>query len=368
MSRSHNERLLSLDLFRGITMLLLLTEGTHLFYFLNAAAPDNSLPAIFLRQFLHAEWHGMRFWDLIQPYFTFIIGVAMTFSLRKRMAREEGWFRILRHMLFRCIVLFLLGIMLQSIYRRELVWDLYNILTLLSISIFISFLVFRFSVRTQLVISFGLLMITEILYRSVAIKGFDQPFVKNHNFGSYIDMVLMGSLHRDGWVFFNCIPATAHMIWGVLTGTLLRDKSSQNHKIRVLTLVCLGGLVAGYGMNLLGISPINKKICTSSFMLASGGWCILSFVLLYWLVDVKGYNKFVNFFAVVGMNSIFIYVFSRTVGRSFLNDFVTVFTKGFMSWFGLSEGIMNFTTYMAILCIEWYLCYWLYKKRIFIKL
>jgi predicted acyltransferase len=211
-------------------------------------------------------------------------------------------------------------------------------------------------------------LITEILYRYVSIDGFDQPIVKDHNFGSYIDLVLMGKLNRDGWVFINCIPETSHMIWGVLTGKLLMDKSNQGHKIRILALACLGGLAAGYGMDLLGISPINKKICTSSFMLASGGWCIGTFLFLYWLVDIKRYRKWCHFFVVIGINPIFIYIFSRTVGREVLNKFMPVVTKGLLGWSGLSQGIMNLTAYIAILGIEWLLCYWLYRKKILIKI
>lgn len=364
MSGSYSKRLQSLDLFRGITMLLLLAEGTHIFYFLNAAAPEN----FFFRQFLHAQWHGMRFWDLIQPYFTFIIGVAMFFSLNKRLGRGESWSKTFKHMLFRCLVLFSFGIILQSVYSGRLIWDLHNILTLFSISILITFLLSRFPWHTQLVVSFGLLIITEILYRYVSINGFDQPLVKHHNFGTYIDMVLMGRTHNDGWVFFNCIPATAHMIWGALTGRLLINKRDSTHIIKILGLACLGGLITGYGMDWFGISPINKKICTSSFMMASGGWCIGSFLILYWLVDIKGYKKWVSFFAIVGMNPIFIYIFSRTVGRGLLNKYMPVIIKGPLSWIGLSEGIMNLTAYMSIIGIEWCLCYWLYKKNIFIKI
>lgn len=368
MSNLHKERLQSLDFFRGLTMLLLLAEGTNLYYFLNVAVPENSIYQKLTLQLYHAEWHGMHFWDLIQPYFTFIIGVAMVFSLKKRLSGGAGWSKTFTHMLFRCTALFFLGIMLQSIYEERLVWDLHNILTLLSINILITFLVFQFPWRSQLVISFGLLMITEILYRYVSIDGFDQPLVKHHNFGTYIDMLFMGRTHSAGWVVFNSIPATAHMIWGVLTGRLLIDKCSTGKKINILALASLGGLLAGYGIDWLGIIPINKKICTSSFMLASGGWCLGSFLLLYWITDVKGYKKWVPFFTVIGMNPIFIYIFSRTVGRGFLNNFVHIFTKGFMGWAGLSDGIINLTTYLIVLGCEWYICYWLYKKNIFVKI
>ncbi|MBI4680318.1 MAG: DUF5009 domain-containing protein [Nitrospirae bacterium] len=179
MSKPYNERLMSLDLFRGITMLLLLAEGTHLYYFLNVAAPENSIFQIIAKQLYHAKWHGMNFWDLIQPYFTFIIGVGMAFSLGKRWEGGASWFGTFKHMLFRCIILFFFGIILQSGYRDKLVWDLYNILTQLSISIFITFLIFRFPYIAQFILSFGLLVITEVLYRYVSIDGFDQPFVKD---------------------------------------------------------------------------------------------------------------------------------------------------------------------------------------------
>lgn len=368
MPASHNERLLSLDLFRGITMLLLIAEGTNLYYFLNVAAPENSIFSILAAQFYHAQWRGMHFWDLIQPYFTFIIGVAMAFSLKKRLDQGINWFKIFRHIFFRCSVLFFLGIMLQIIYREKPVWELWNILTQLSISIFIAFLIFRASYSTQLIVSFCLLIVTELSYRYISIDGFDLPFVKDHNLGTFIDLFLMGKTHPDGWVAVNFLPTTAHVIWGVLTGRVIMNSDNPTKRIRIISIAGLAAIIVGYGMDLTGITPINKHISTSAFVIASGGWCLLSFILLYWLVDVKGHRKWITFFAVVGMNSIFIYVFSRTIGRIYLNKFVPVVIKGFMCRFGVTEGIMNFTAYLAIVGIEWYLCYWLYKKKIFIKI
>jgi predicted acyltransferase len=368
MTGLHHNRLVSLDLFRGITMLLLLAEGTHLYYFLNVAVPEDSIFHKITMQFYHAEWYGMHFWDLIQPYFTFIIGVAMAFSLKKRRELGESWTHTFMHILYRCTVLFILGVVLQSGYRNELVWELWNILTQLSVSILIAFLIFRSSYATQIFISISLLFITELLYRYFSIDGFDHPFVRGHNFGSYVDLLLMGKTNPDGWVAFNCIPTTAHMIWGVLTGKVLTDSGSAAREIRILGLAGLIGLISGYGIDWTGISPINKHISTGSFVLTSGGWCLVSFVFLYWLVDVKGYKRGVAFFTVVGMNPIFIYVFSRTIGRGFLNDFIPLFTKGLMARFGASEGLMNFTGYLTVIGIEWYLCYWLYKRKVIIKL
>lgn len=364
----HKERLLSLDLFRGITMLLLIAEGTNLYYFLNVASPENSIFSILSAQFYHAQWRGMNFWDLIQPYFTFIVGVAMAYSLRKRLDQGADWSGLFKHILFRCSVLFFLGIMLQIIYRGKPVWELWNILTQLSLSIFITFLVFRTSNPALLIVSFCLLIITELSYRYISIDGFDQPFVKDHNLGTFIDLLLMGRTHPDGWVAVNFLPTTVHVIWGVLTGRVIMSLDSPARRIRLITIAGLIAVITGYVMDAAGITPINKHISTSSFVIASGGWCLLSFIFLYWLVDVKGHKKWVTFFAVVGMNSIFIYFFSRTVGRIYLNKFVPAVINGLMGRFGVTEGIMNFTAYIAIVGVEWCLCYWLYKKKIVIKI
>ncbi len=368
MSKQHSERLQSLDLFRGITMLLLIAEGTNLYYFMNVAVPQDSIFSSLAKQFYHAQWHGMHFWDLIQPYFTFIVGVAMAFSLKKRQEKGDGWIQTFKHIVIRCVILFLLGIMLQSGYREKLVWELWNILTQLSVSILITYLIFRFSYLTQIIISLFLLLATELLYRYFSVAGFDQHFVIGHNFGAYLDLVLMGKTNPDGWVAFNCIPVTAHMIWGALTGKVLLSMNSTTQKIKILGIACLAGLIIGYGLDWTGISYISKKISTSSFVIASGSWSLATLLFLYWLVDVRGYKGWVSFFAIIGMNPIFIYVFSRTIGRNFLNDYVPIFTKGIMSPLGLSEGIMNLTAYLTVIGIEWYLCYWLYKRKIFIKM
>jgi predicted acyltransferase len=349
-------------------MFLLLAEGTHMFYFINGVVPENTFLGKLALQLLHAEWHGLHFWDLIQPYFTFIVGVAMAFSLNKRWRRGDSWSMTFRHMLVRCAVLFLLGVVLQIGYRERLVWELWNILTQLSVSILITFLIFRFPLSVQLIISFALLFITEISYRYILIEGFDQPFVKDRNLGAFIDLMLMGKVHPDGWVAFSCIPTTAHMIWGGLTGSMLITVKRSGQQIKILGLACLVGLSVGYGMDWTEIIPINKKISTASFVITSGAWSLVSFLLLYWLVDIKRYRRGVKFFIVVGMNPIFIYVFSRTIGRSFLNEFVTIFSKGIMNRAGISESITNLATFLSIIVIEWYMCYWLYKKRIFIKI
>jgi predicted acyltransferase len=368
MTRLDNERLVSIDLFRGIVMFLLLAEHVDLFYLLTFIAPKNPLINGLVKQLFHHEWHGMYFWDLIQPYFTFIIGIAMTFSINRRWNQGETWMQTFKHILFRCTILFVLGIILTCCVRQKLVWELWNILTLFSFNIFITFLIFRLRDSNKMIFSCALLLITEMLYRFFMVDGFDQPFVKGKNFGTFLDLVFMGKIHPNGWVFINCLPTTAHAIWGVLAGNLLMSQRNAIEKLKILILAGLAGITIGYGIDLMNISPINKHLGTSAFVIVSGGWCLITFAFFYWLTDIKGYKKWSLFFIVVGMNPIFIYIFSRTVGKVWLNGTVALFTKGLMSQFSVSEGITNLTTYLTIIGLEWYLCYWLYKKRIFIKL
>ena len=127
------------------------------------------------------------------------------------------------------------------------------------------------------------------------------------------------------------------------------------------------GLVLGYGLDMVGITPIIKRISTSSFVLASGGWCLLTLATCYWAVDVKGYQSWVTFFSLVGMNSIFIYIFTQTVGYQWVNETVAIFTDGVLDWFGSGEAVKAFVAALVVLALEWYLCYWLYRRKVFIK-
>ena len=363
-----SQRLLSLDLFRGFIMFLLVSESTHLYESLIRAFPENTIYHSIVLQFHHHPWNGLRFWDLVQPYFMFIVGVAMVFSLRNRQQRGESRQQITRHIVKRCIILFFLGVILHCGYSNALVWELWNVLTQLSFTIMVSYLIFNLPVSFQLSLSILFLGITELLYRIFPVAGFDQPFTIGHNFGSWMDMVLMGKINRGGWVAINCLPTAAHTIWGVLAGKLLISNSDTGYKIKRLAVWGLVGLALGYGLDWSGITPIIKRICTTSFILASGGWCLLTLAFFYWLVDIKGMQRGVTFFAIVGMNPILIYVFSETAGKAWFDGFVAIFTNGFLKPTGMPVSLIAIMTGLATLTAEWYLCYWLYKRKVFIKI
>ena len=362
----HSSRLLSLDVFRGITMFLLMSEAAGLYGALTEALPDQGLGHALIRQFHHHPWNGLRFWDLIQPFFMFIVGVAMPFSLRSRLRRGDSWPQAFRHILYRCLMLLLLGTGLHCVYNDRLVWELWNVLTQLSFTILVTFLLMRLPIRTQLIASLGFLVLTEILYR---IYDPAAPFVKDQNFGSWMDLVLMGKINGGGgWVTINCLPTAAHTIWGAICGKILLSEGEALVKVKRFALAGLVGLVIGYGMDLLGITPIVKRIATTSFVFASGGWCLLVLAFLYWLVDLKGRKNWTWFFSIVGMNSIFIYIFSETVGKEWLWDFGMIWTDGFLSWMGIGALGLNVLNSILVLTILWYLCYFLYRNRVFIKI
>ncbi len=360
-----SNRLYSLDVFRGITMFLLMAEAAQVYNSLTNYFPSGFGHQI-INQFHHHPWNGLRFWDLIQPFFMFIVGVAMPFSLASRLKKGDNWNDAFRHILWRCFMLFILGTGLHHVYSQKIVWELWNVLTQLSFTILVTFLLLRFSWKKQLGISLILLLLTEILYRwydPVA------PFVKDQNFGSYLDMILMGKINNGGgWVAINCLPTAAHTIWGAMAGNLLMSSIPEIKKLKMFFFAAFVGLMIGYGLDILGITPIVKRISTSRFAFASGGWCLIVLAMLYWLVDIKGYKKWTWFFSIVGMNSIFIYIFGETIGVQWLGGFGKIFSHGILGPLGFSPEALEIFNGFLVLGIMWNLCYFLYKKRIFIRI
>lgn len=367
-STGSNERLLSLDFFRGITMFLLVAEGTRLWSVLVQDPIAGTVFESFFEQFHHHEWNGLRFWDLVQPFFMFIVGVAMPFSYAKRIKQGFSKNKITRHIIQRCFILLAFGVGLHCGYSRKLVWELWNVLSQLSMTILIAYFLMRYKWSTQILVSIGLLLFTEIAFRTFSVDGYNQPFVKGHNFGSWMDMVLMGKTSGGGWLAINFVPSAAHTIWGVVAGQLLMSNKSENQKVKFIAIAGAIILATGYLLDWTSVTPIIKRICTSSFILTSGGWTLLVLAFSYWLIDIKKINKWVFPFVIFGTNPIFIYMFFNTVGEQWFNKFVGIFTVGFLSWFNTPEFLMQLITSLTILTFEWFLCYYLYKRKIFFRI
>jgi len=363
------ERLLSLDFFRGITMFLLVAEGTRLWSVLVQDPIAGTVFESFFQQFHHHQWNGLHFWDLVQPFFMFIVGVAMPFSYANRLKRGDSKTKITRHIVQRSFILLAFGVGLHCGYQRKLVWELWNVLSQLSVTILIAYFLMRYKWSVQIVVSIGLLVLSETLYRTFPLDGYNQPFVKDHNFGTWMDMVLMGKINNGGgWVAINAIPTAGHTIWGVVAGQLLQSSKLGLTKVKLLVLS--GGILLAFGylLDWTTITPIIKRICTSSFVMASGGWALLVLAFSYWFIDIKKNNQWIFPFVVVGTNSIFIYLFFNTIGEQWLNGFIGIFTHGFLAWFNTPLFLVKLFTSLTILGFEWLLCFYLFRKKIFFRI
>lgn len=359
-----NNRLLSLDVFRGLTMFLLIAEAAGFHQSLSEVGHNNSIVGFFADQLHHHPWHGLRFWDLIQPYFMFIVGVAMPFSLKKRLSSGSSK-EVTRHILRRCFLLFSFGVLLHCVYSHAIVWELWNVLVQLAFTILIAYSIMNLPHKSQIAVSIGLLILTEICYR---VYNPGDPFNKGESFGSWSDMLFMGQINGGGWVTVNFIPTAAHTIWGVICGQILLSPKLAKDKIKDFLIAGVLLLVIGYAIDLLGITPVVKRIATSSFTLVSGGWAILTLTLFYWWIDVKG-NKgsWMKIFSVVGTNSIFIYLFAETLGVQWFRGFGKIFTNGILSPLGMSDNLIMIINSLFVLFIFWYITYFLDKKKVYFK-
>jgi predicted acyltransferase len=361
-------RVVSLDVMRGIVMLLLCAGSCGLYKSIKNLHPGRPMTGL-IDQFSHQPWQGLHFWDVVQPAFMFIAGTAMYISYNAKNINDHSWANNLPHVLLRSLKLLIFGVALHCIYAGKIVWELWNVLTQLSFTTLVAYLIIGRSYSYQVIFSVGLLLITEFLYRRIHINGYNQPFVEFHNFGAYVDTLLMGKTDPDGWVAMNAIPTAAHTIWGVLAGKVLMTQGRPGPKIQILLMAGVAALVIGYGLAYADITPMIKRISTSSFVFASGGWVLLALTLVYWLVDVQENLRYAWIFSVMGMNAIFIYLFFETVGVQWLNRVVAIFSGDLLHRFaGVPHGQAAIISAAAAVAVDWGLCYWMYKRNIFLKL
>lgn len=365
MESSKPDRVLSIDIFRGITMFLLIGEFTGLYSLFTEEALQGSIFSAIGHQLHHHPWNGLRFWDLIQPFFMFIVGLSLPFAVSSREKKGQTSRQIFNHVIKRSLVLLFLGWALYCIGPGKITFRFQNVLAQIAFTYLIAYLIMHRSFRFQVLFSVALLLLTEMLYRFFWVEGFDQPFVPNNNFGTWLDLQYGGADLGGSWVSFNAIPTAAHTIWGVLVGKLLMSEQPAMKKLRLLLIYGVALVIAGYLMNF--VTPIIKRISTSSFVVVSGGWSILAMAFFYWIADIKkAASRWGLFFAVVGMNSLFIYLFSHLDGAAFIENILHPFTHAAFDWTG--ELYANMITAFLVWLGLWGLCYWMYRKRVFVKI
>jgi predicted acyltransferase len=368
MKERSTERLLSLDFLRGLIMVSLMIGETGFFVILYHAFP-NAFTQTLSIQFEHSEWHGLTFWDTILPAFMTMAGTAMAFSYKKQQQSGYTLKRSFIKVLKRSLWLLFWGILIYSVRDGHLNWQLSNVLTQLAFTTLIAFSVINAPTWLQLTASVLCLLVPEILFRSIHIPGFDQPFVEFHNFGSFINKSLgikIDSDHKTN--FINFITSGAHTIWGMMAGQLLFSKKSAKQKFTYLVSFGVLAIAIGLTLDLTGITPMLKWISTSSFVLVTGGITLIALAFCYAWIDVRNHKNYLKFFTIVGMNSIFIYLFFIFIGDKWLNGYMQVLVSQLLNLANVPLAVGAALSCIIVFTLEWYLCYYLYKKRIFFKL
>jgi predicted acyltransferase len=358
-------RLDSLDALRGFDMFWII-GGEWLFGSLFRIFPC-SLTESISHQLSHARWEGFRFWDLIMPLFLFIVGVAMPFSFSKRMARGDSRNKLYSHIFFRFVILFFLGIVAQG---HLLEYDLSklhiycNTLQAIAAGYLIAALIVLIKdVRGQIGLTSLLLLGYWALLSWVPVPGFGRGVLNsNGNLAIHIDKLVMGKF-QDGttytWILSSLTFACTVML-GLWAGQILRLKIEEYRK--VLYLSGMGFLCLGLGLLWSLSFPIIKHLWTSSFVLFSGGVCVLLLALCYLIIDVWKKRKWAFVFKVIGMNAIAVYMATRLFDfRLMGNVFVGGLTERLGVWSSLVQGLAGFS-------VIWLILYWMYTRKTFIKI
>ena len=349
-------RLVSLDAYRGLIMLMLISHGFGL-----AVLQSRPNWAWLARQVEHVEWTGCTFWDLIQPAFTFMVGMAMPFSFARRKQEGADNFDLFRHVAWRALVLIVLSNVLSNFNssRGRPVLQLINVLCQIAFGYLLCFFITRMRFPLQVACAIGLLAGHWALFS--IFPGPDGPFSKEGNFGAVMDLRFLGYNYSGYYTTINFVTNGVTILFGCWAGMLMRLDKPHSYKLKVLAACSAGAFLLGLGLE--PINPLVKRLWTASFTFFSAGWVILFLIALYWIVDVKQYRKWAFPAIVLGMNSIFIYSFSQVL-RGWLNRGVGVFTGNFWYLGDLGAIPQN----IVVLSIMWFMCYWLYKHKIFIRI
>ncbi len=338
-------RALAIDAFRGFTMICMISEGFGILQL-------KDMPALapIAYQFQHEPWVGMRFWDLIQPFFMFIVGVVMPWSFERRWQRGETWNESLRHVAKRSGLLILWGLIARSIRAARPVLDLINVLAQIAFTYPVAFLLLRRAWSVQLAAALVLLAI-----HTAAYVAYGNPWEVGVNLGESIDRALLGKNWGGHYATINCVSSAANTLFGVVAGSLIRARDFRR-------LAAVGGGLLAAGLILSIWIPIIKKIWTASFALTSGGISILVLLLFWWLCEQRGWQM--KLFVMVGANSIFIYLFHEILGE-WLERTARVFTGwGTAYW---PAPLLAFND-LVVVAFQIWLCVWLYRRKIFFKL
>jgi predicted acyltransferase len=360
-------RLESVDALRGFNMFWII-GGADLLAAIAGAARVGWLNAVSANLTEHVAWEGFHFHDMIFPLFLFIMGVTTPFSLARR--RENGASRaaLVRHVLRRTVLLFLLGLVYSGLLRLPGIEHLrlMGVLQRLALASGGAALIFLFlDRRGQIVAAISLLLVYWAAMCWIPVPGHPLgSFTPDGNFANYLDRVLFlpGQLYErygDPEGLFSTIPAVTTALLGIFAGQWLRGPQPPREKVRGLLAAGALGIAVGYAWS--PWFPVIKKIWTSSYVLVAGGWSAVLLALFYWIIDVRGWKRWASFFAVIGLNPITIYLGERIIDFKKIAQF---FVGGVLQFTG---GMTPILLGIAVLAVKWLFLRFLHQQRIYLR-
>jgi heparan-alpha-glucosaminide N-acetyltransferase len=351
-----SQRLESLDIFRGLTMLLLISHGFGIY----EALKDTPSLGWFRYQFEHTTWTGCTLWDLIQPAFTFIVGVAMALSLSRRISQGASKRALFGHVLWRALFLIVLSNVLSNWNGRDPVkLQFINVLCQIAFSYVICFLIWNLRFPLQVAAAAGLMVLHHGLF--FAFPGPGGPFDPTGNIGAVIDKAVLGYTYSGDYTTINFLGNAITVLFGVWTGMMLQRNKTHRQRLTILGSCAAGAFALGLALE--PFIPMVKRLWLGSFTFFSAGWVLLGLMACYWIVEMKGWKRWGFPAVVIGTNCIFIYSFAQVL-RGWLAHGVGRFTHDFDFWGNYGAIPQN----LVVLAIMFYLCYWLYQRKIFFKI
>ena len=364
-------RLLSLDVIRGLTILCMILVNS----------PGNATPYAWLE---HSEWNGCTFADLVFPFFIFILGVSVVFSLAKVRAEKIPVSTLMMKVFRRAVILILLGLFLNAFPKHFDFSTLrfFGVLQRIGVCYFFAALIFLTTgVRMQLGLFFGFLVAYWLLMIAVPVPGFGVGNLSQlGNLAAYLDRLVFSSVHLYGKIFdpegfLSTLPALSSALLGVLTGKWLMTHYSMSKKLVGMIIAGVLAMLLGW---LWGLSfPLNKALWTSSFVLWTGGFALLVFGFYYWVLEMRQWRRWSLPLEIFGVNAIaayFLHIFfiklqhmvvipnaDGTSGN--LRAYITTHAFG---WAGVENASLLYSVgYVAL----WFVVLAvMYRKRVFLKI
>jgi heparan-alpha-glucosaminide N-acetyltransferase len=387
------ERLVSLDAYRGTIMLLMASAGFGLST-VAKSYPDSNIWGVIGFHTSHVKWVGCSLWDLIQPAFMFMVGVALPFSVANRQARDQTFAPLLGHAIWRGLLLVLLAIFLSSGGGREQTnWEFPNVLAQIGLAYPLLFLVAFTKPRTTWIIAGSILVIYWLAFALYPLPGADFDWVavgvsadwkhlegfaahwdKNSNFATHVDVWFLNLFPRaepfvfngGGYQTLNFVPSLATMIFGLCAGRLLRSEISLPAKLKLLVAAGVVAIIVGYLIGASGLCPIVKRIWTPSWAIFSTGWVTLILAAFVAVVDWRGWKRWTFPMVVVGLNPITVYCLWQLMGGWLRERARTHFGQEIFETFG--EAWVPALQRGFVLLALWLIVWWMFRRKLFVRI